>query len=86
MNRCFLLLWEIWYNRNNIVWRQKNLIPTEVIHFVNSFYMEWSLAYDVSSVAPAHASTDYSTAHWSRSPVGYVKCNLMLPFLYKVKV
>uniref|UniRef100_A0A2C9UWS2 RNase H type-1 domain-containing protein n=2 Tax=Manihot esculenta TaxID=3983 RepID=A0A2C9UWS2_MANES len=38
--------------------------------------MEWSLAYDVSSVAPsAHASTDYSTAHWSRSPVGYVKCN-----------
>ncbi|XP_062104835.1 uncharacterized protein LOC133816262 [Humulus lupulus] len=75
--RVFMLLWAVWFRRNEWVWRNKQGSCFGISLMAESSLQAWVQAQD-RSIAPLHhfLSPEDGRESWSKPPLGYLKVNV----------
>jgi hypothetical protein len=75
MSQIAMLLWTIWWRRNQICWNDKTPIVFEVIRRARDMWSDWNKARQRNTHQAAHSVADGSQA-WRKPPAGTMRCNV----------
>ncbi|XP_043813957.1 uncharacterized protein LOC110609368 [Manihot esculenta] len=68
-----MILWALWQNRNNVVWKGQGQTASGVFFMALNFLQQWKAARVVSSVSTI---VDPARPIWSPPPHGWIKANI----------
>ncbi|XP_043806632.1 uncharacterized protein LOC122721785 [Manihot esculenta] len=68
-----MILWALWQNRNNVVWKGQGQTASGVFFMALNFLQQWKAARVVSSVSTI---VDPTRPIWSPPPHGWIKANI----------
>jgi hypothetical protein len=75
MSQIAMLLWTIWWRRNQICWNDKTPIVFEVIGRARDMWSDWNKARQRNTHQAAHSVADGCQA-WRKPPAGTMRCNV----------
>ncbi|KAG8642931.1 hypothetical protein MANES_12G143650v8 [Manihot esculenta] len=68
-----MILWALWQNRNNVVWKGQGQTASGVFFMALNFLQQWKAARVVSSVS---TTVDPARPVWSPPPHDWIKTNI----------
>jgi len=75
VSKMAMVIWSLWYNRNNIIWNNKRSTPSQVNMMANSLWDDWRLANCISENSLDNHSHN-PIQRWVKPPEGWLKCNV----------
>lgn len=72
VERLLMIAWQLWNNRNTIVWRSNHLTAAQLIHRAVIFHAEWRDAHKPAK----HSESRHQCHKWHAPAVDYVKIDV----------
>ena len=67
--------WELWYNRNLLVWKGRRMGDAELVHKATQETTAWRSIHHVDTPFESQMSSTPS-CNWNPSEIGFIKCNI----------
>lgn len=76
VQKVVMVIWAVWKNRNNVIWNQKGMEPSDVLVSTNLFFNQWKSAQDKTFDNYLGFMTQADgKEHWELPTEGKVKIN-----------
>ncbi|KAM7506111.1 hypothetical protein LguiB_005015 [Lonicera macranthoides] len=81
MDLAAMILWCLWFQRNEFLWNNKHFSNSAVVRLIASMFSQWVLARSSGAEGTGNGGEGIEAFVWLMPSLGYMKIMWMLLFL-----